>query len=224
LRPRILFVEDDPAVRETATLLLESAGLDVVAEANGQRGLERFTSAGADLVILDVMLPAVGGFDLCREIRSRSSVPVLMLTARTATADVVAGLEVGADDYVTKPYEPSELIARVRALLRRVGGPDDEVVAVRDLRIDPAAFRVEKGGEEVALSATEFRLLHELAAHPGQVFTREVLLERMWHYDYLGDSRLVDMAVKRLRDKVEDDPHAPAAIKTVRGVGYRFDA
>ena len=223
MSPRILFVEDDGAVRETATLLLESAGLEVVAVGDGQRGLERFAAEGADLVVLDLMLPLIGGFDLCREIRARSSVPILMLTARTSTADVVAGLEVGADDYVTKPFEPSELIARVRALLRRTSDPAGDVVVIRDLRIDPAAYRVEKGGEEVTVSATEFRLLHELASHPGQVFTRDLLLQRVWHYDYLGDSRLVDMAVKRLRDKVEDDPHDPSAIKTVRGVGYRLD-
>jgi two-component system response regulator MtrA len=221
---RILFVEDDDAVRETASLLLEAAGLEVTGEGDGLAALDRFRAEGADLVVLDLMLPSVGGFDICREIRRRSMVPILMLTARSSTADLVAGLELGADDYLTKPFEPSELVARVRALLRRTSSGDDEVVSVRRLRIDPAAFRVEKDGEEVSLSATEFRLLLELARHPGQVFTREVLLDRVWNYDYLGDSRLVDMAIKRLRDKVEDDPSEPSAIRTVRGVGYRFDA
>jgi two-component system response regulator MtrA len=221
---RILFVEDDDAVRETASLLLEAAGLEVTGEGDGLAALDRLRAEGADLVILDLMLPSVGGFDICREIRRRSMVPILMLTARSSTADLVAGLELGADDYLTKPFEPSELVARVRALLRRTSGGDDEVVSARRLRIDPAAFRVEKDGEEVSLSATEFRLLLELARHPGQVFTREVLLDRVWNYDYLGDSRLVDMAIKRLRDKVEDDPSEPSAIRTVRGVGYRFDA
>jgi two-component system response regulator MtrA len=147
-----------------------------------------------------------------------------MLSARTDTVDVVVGLELGADDYVTKPFEVAELAARIRAVLRRSApAAGDGVLRIRDLEIDPAAFRVRKGGEEVALTATELRLLLELARRPNQVFTRELLLELVWNYDYLGDSRLVDVAVQRLRAKVEDDPHAPVLVQTVRGVGYRLD-
>jgi two-component system response regulator MtrA len=147
-----------------------------------------------------------------------------MLSARTDTVDVIVGLELGADDYVTKPFEVGELVARIRAVLRRSApAPADGVILVRDVEIDPAAFRVRKGGEEVALTATELRLLLELARRPNQVFTRELLLELVWNYDYLGDSRLVDVAVQRLRGKIEDDPRAPKLIQTVRGVGYRLD-
>ena len=178
------------------------------------------------MVVLDLMLPELDGYEVCRELRARSQVPVVMLSARTDTVDVVVGLELGADDYVTKPFEVAELAARIRAVLRRSApapSEDGGVIRVRDVEIDPAAFRVRKGGEEVALTATELRLLLELARRPNQVFTRELLLELVWNYDYLGDSRLVDVAVQRLRAKVEDDPAAPALVQTVRGVGYRLD-
>jgi DNA-binding response OmpR family regulator len=172
-----------------------------------------------------VMLPSLDGFEVCREIRKESQTPIVMLTARSDLHDVVVGLELGADDYVTKPFELPELVARMKAVLRRSAAePGDRVIAVDGLEIDPAGFTVTREGRELALTATEFRLLLELARRPKQVFTRELLLELVWNYDYLGDSRLVDAAVQRLRAKIEDDPKQPKLIRTVRGVGYRFDA
>ncbi len=170
------------------------------------------------------MLPALDGYEVCREIRKDSQVPIVMLSAKSDTVDVVVGLELGADDYVTKPFEMPELVARARAAVRRAAAvPADPVITVDDLEIDPAAFRARKGSRDLQLTATEFKLLHQLASRPGQVFTRELLLERVWNYEYLGDSRLVDVAVQRLRAKIEDDPRHPALITTVRGVGYRFE-
>ena len=223
----VLVVEDDPTVRETVSLLLERAGLRVSAVADGREAVEMVARNQFDLVLLDVMLPSLDGFGVCRAIRRESQVPVVMLTARTDTIDVVTGLELGADDYVTKPFKGPELVARVRAALRR-RTVDDElptpVLEVADLEIDTSAFRVNQSGRAVELTATEFRLLVELAGHAGRVLSREVLLERVWGYDYLGDSRLVDMALKRLRDKLGDDPRNPRYVTTVRGAGYRFDA
>jgi DNA-binding response OmpR family regulator len=223
---RVLLVEDDASIRELAATGLSAAGFRVDTAEDGRRALERFDSVTPDVVVLDLMLPELDGYEVCRELRARSQVPVVMLSARTDTVDVVVGLELGADDYVTKPFEVAELAARIRAVLRRSApapSEDGGVISVRDVEIDPAAFRVRKGGEEVALTATELRLLLELARRPNQVFTRELLLELVWNYDYLGDSRLVDVAVQRLRAKVEDDPAAPALVQTVRGVGYRLD-
>jgi len=221
----VLLVEDDASIREVATLGLEQAGLRVTAVGDGREGLDRFRAGGVDLVLLDVMLPSLDGFGVCREIRRDSNAPIVILTARSELHDVVVGLELGADDYVTKPFELPELVARVKAVLRR-SAPADGGSTVRGggLEIDPGAFTARKDGEELGLTATEFRLLLELARRPKQVFTRQLLLELVWNYDYLGDSRLVDAAVQRLRAKVEDDPKAPKLIRTVRGVGYRFDA
>jgi DNA-binding response OmpR family regulator len=222
----VLLVEDDASIREVATLGLEQAGLRVAAVGDGREGLARFREGGFDLVLLDVMLPSLDGFEVLREIRRDSGTPIVMLTARSELHDIVVGLELGADDYVTKPFELPELVARIKAVLRRAapGGDGDSTLSVAGLEIDPGGFSVRKGGEEVNLTATEFRLLHELARRPKQVFTRDLLLELVWNYDYLGDSRLVDAAVQRLRAKVEDDPKQPTLIRTVRGVGYRFDA
>ena len=221
----VLLVEDDPSIREIATLGLEQAGFRITASGDGADALLRFRESPFDLVVLDVMLPSLDGLEVCREIRRESQVPIVMLSARSELHDVVVGLELGADDYVTKPFELPELVARIRAVLRRsVAGPPDGVLSVAGLEIDPGAFSVRKGGEDVALTATEFRLLLELARRPKQVFTRELLLELVWNYDYLGDSRLVDVAVQRLRGKIEGDPAQPKLIQTVRGVGYRFDA
>ena len=223
---RVLLVEDDASIREVASLGLKSAGFRVTAAVDGREGLTRALHDPFDVVLLDVMLPSLDGFEVLREIRSDSQTPVVMLSARDELHDIVVGLELGADDYVTKPFEMAELVARARAAVRRATAVDDEepVLVRGDLEIDPGAFVARRRGEELSLSATEFRLLLELARRPGQVFTRELLLQRVWNYYYLGDSRLVDVAVQRLRAKVEDDPKEPRTIKTVRGVGYRFDA
>ena len=220
----MLLVEDDASIREVAALGLKGAGFRVTTSGDGRDGLTRARHDPFDVVILDVMLPSLDGFEVCREIRKESRVPIVMLTARTDTIDVVVGLESGADDYVTKPFELAELVARVRAVLRRSSAePAETAISVGGMEIDPASFLVRKDGRDLSLTATEFRLLLEMARRPGQVFTRELLLQRVWNYDYLGDSRLVDVAIQRLRGKVEDDPAHPAVIKTVRGVGYRLE-
>jgi two-component system response regulator MtrA len=221
---RVLLVEDDPSIREVAGLGLSQAGFRVTTSGDGRGGLIQFRNQRFDLVVLDIMLPELDGYEVCRQIRAESRVPIIMLSAKSDTVDVVVGLELGADDYVTKPFELPELVARARAALRCASAvPEDPVITRGDLEIDPAAFVARKNGEEVNLTVTEFKLLLEIARRPGQVFTRELLLERVWNYEYLGDSRLVDVAVQRLRAKVEDDPKEPKHIKTVRGVGYRFD-
>jgi two-component system, OmpR family, response regulator MtrA len=222
---RVLLVEDDASIREVAKLGLEQAGFRVTTAPDGREGLLHFRQAPFDLVVLDVMLPNLDGYEVCRQIRAESRVPIIMLSAKSETVDIVVGLELGADDYVTKPFELAELVARARAAVRRSSAePEEPVIARGELEIDPGAFLVRRGGEEVNLTATEFKLLLELARRPGQVFTRDLLLQRVWNYDFLGDSRLVDVAVQRLRAKVEADPKDPQMIKTVRGVGYRFDA
>jgi DNA-binding response OmpR family regulator len=221
---RLLLVEDDGSIREIVSIGLNAVGFRVVSAVDGREGLARVRAGGFDAVILDVMLPSLDGFEVCREIRKFSRVPVVMLTARTDLLDVVVGLESGADDYVKKPFELPELVARLRAVLRRASAPAEAnpILAGR-LEIDPASITVRKDGTELALTATEFRLLLELSRRPGQVFTRELLLQRVWDYEYLGDSHLVEVAIQRLRAKVEDDPSHPALIKTIRGVGYRLD-
>jgi two-component system, OmpR family, response regulator MtrA len=220
---QVLLVEDDASIREVTTLGLEQSGFAVTSAGDGREGLIQFRQGRFDLVVLDVMLPSLDGFEILREIRKDSQAPVVMLTARSDLHDVVVGLELGADDYVTKPFELPELVARIKAVLRRsTAEPEAGVIAADGLEIDPAAFTVRRRGEEIALTATEFKLLLELARRPNQVFTRELLLELVWNYDYLGDSRLVDAAVQRLRGKIEDDPKEPKLIRTVRGVGYRF--
>ncbi|MFL5779060.1 MAG: response regulator [Chloroflexota bacterium] len=220
---RILLVEDDPSIRELTALGLRAAGFTVDEAADGQTALDRFNAGAPDAVVLDVMLPGVDGLTVCRTIRASSAVPVIMLTARTETFDVVVGLEAGADDYVRKPFELPELLARLRAALRRstVSADDASRFQLGPLVIDEGAHTVHRDGREIPLSHTEFRLLVELARHPGQVFTRDTLLDRVWGYDYLGDSRLVDVAIQRLRSKVEDEPSRPTRIVTVRGSGYK---
>ena len=224
---QVLLVEDDAPVREAAAIVLERAGFAVHGVGDGAEAVA--TALGHqppfDAVVLDLMLPSVSGFDVCRELRRTSSVPIVMLTARDDVADVVAGLELGADDYVTKPFDPAELAARLRAVLRRTTrGPGAGEAACRDVVVDEAAFRAFRAGEELHLTTTEFRLLSELVRNDGRVLSRGDLLERVWGYDYLGDSRLVDMAVKRLRDKLGDPGQPPPYVTTVRGVGYRFEA
>ena len=219
-----MLVEDDPSIRETTAIGLRDAGFRVTTAADGREALLRFRQSPFDALVLDVMLPSVDGFEVCREVRKTSRVPIVMLTARADATDVVAGLELGADDYVTKPFDLPVLVARVRAVLRRAAAePEERSIAIGDLEVDPAAFAARRGGRELGLTATEFRLLLEMARRPGRVFTREVLLENVWGYDHLGDSRLVDVAIQRLRSKVEDDPSHPSLIATVRGVGYRLE-
>ena len=224
MNEHVLLVEDDASIREVATMGLEQAGFRVTASGDGREGLLRFRQGSFDLVVLDVMLPSLDGFEVLREIRGESRAPVVMLSARDELHDIVVGLELGADDYVTKPFELPELVARIKAVLRRsTTAPTESVISVDGLEIDPAAFSVRREGADLELTATEFRLLLDLARRPKQVFTRELLLELVWNYDYLGDSRLVDVAVQRLRAKIEADPANPTLIRTVRGVGYRFD-
>ena len=218
----ILLVEDDPSIREITRIGLEQAGFRVDTAEDGRAGLVAFRRRRPDLVVLDIMLPLVDGLEVTRAIRAESSVPVVMLTARAEMVDVVVGLESGADDYVTKPFEMPVLVARVRAALRRAHQLEPaETVTLGRRPIDVLGHRVSRDDEEIALTPTEFRLLVELARRPGQVFTRELLLERVWDIGYLGDSRLVDVAVQRLRAKLEVEPGSAPVIETVRGVGYR---
>ncbi|MBW3603797.1 MAG: response regulator transcription factor [Actinobacteria bacterium] len=219
----ILLVEDDPSTSEAVALALEGHGHRVETAATGDEALERWRHMRPDLVLLDVMLPSRDGLEVCREIRREDRVPIIMLTARSDPIDVVLGLESGADDYVTKPFETRVLLARIKAVLRRgEASPTDSVRRYGSVTIDPVGMVVSRDGEEIHLTPTELRLLLELSGRPGQVFTRQLLLERVWDYDYLGDSRLVDVCVQRLRAKVEDDPTEPTLIQTVRGVGYKL--
>jgi two-component system, OmpR family, response regulator MtrA len=223
---RILLVEDDPSIREVTALGLRAAGFTVETAADGADGLKRWRADKPDLVLLDVMLPRLDGLEVLRAIRREATTPVVMLTARADTIDVVVGLESGADDYVKKPFEMPELVARVRAALRRrapdpaVGAPEPLVV-LGPVSIDPAGRAVTLHGRDLGLTRTEFDLLLELARQPGRVLGRETLLDHVWGYDFLGDSRLVDVAVGRLRAKLEADPANPTLIVTVRGAGYK---
>ncbi|MBK5224253.1 MAG: response regulator transcription factor [Acidimicrobiia bacterium] len=221
---RILTVEDDERIRTAVKLALEDEGWIVDEADNGEEALELFARHPSDVVLIDIMLPGIDGFEVCRSIRRNSDVPIVMVTARADTHDVVAGLEAGADDYLTKPFAPKELSARIRALLRRVRATDPLSAHVRlgDLEIIPDEGVVTRAGAEVHLTKTEFRLLVELASSPGRVFSREVLLERVWGYGYFGDGRLVDVHIRRLRTKVEADPANPRHVVTVRGLGYKL--
>jgi DNA-binding response OmpR family regulator len=223
---RILSVEDDERIRTAVKLALEDEGWSVEEADTGEEALNSFQRQPADVVLIDIMLPGIDGFDVCRAIRRSSDVPIVMVTARADTHDVVAGLEAGADDYLTKPFAPKELSARIRALLRRARATDATATHLRfgELEIIPDEGVVRRGGEEIHLTKTEFRLLVELASSPGRVFSREVLLERVWGYGYFGDGRLVDVHVRRLRTKVEADPANPRHVVTVRGLGYKLQA
>ncbi|MXW99678.1 MAG: response regulator transcription factor [Acidimicrobiaceae bacterium] len=221
---RILTVEDDERIRTALRLALEDEGWEVDEVASGEEALAAFDRVPADVVLVDIMLPGIDGFDICRAIRKASDVPIVMITARSDTHDVVAGLEAGADDYLTKPFAPKELSARIRALLRRARSSEDgsSEIVFNDLQIFPDEGVVRVSGTEAHLTKTEFRLLVELASSPGRIFSREVLLERVWGLGYFGDGRLVDVHVRRLRTKIEPDPANPRHVVTVRGLGYKL--
>jgi DNA-binding response OmpR family regulator len=221
---RILAVEDDERIRTAVKMALEDEGWQVEEAETGEAALEAFNRHPSDVVLIDIMLPGIDGFEVCRSVRRTSDVPIVMVTARADTHDVVAGLEAGADDYLTKPFAPKELSARIRALMRRARKPDAATTTMRfgDLEIIPDAGVVRRAGTELHLTKTEFRLLCELASSPGRVFSREVLLERVWGYGYFGDGRLVDVHVRRLRTKIEADPANPRHVATVRGLGYKL--
>jgi DNA-binding response OmpR family regulator len=221
---RILAVEDDERIRTAVRLALEDEGWTVAEAATGEEALAQFQHQPADVVLIDIMLPDIDGFEVCRSIRRTSDVPIVMVTARADTHDVVAGLEAGADDYLTKPFAPKELSARIRALLRRARTSEVSSPHLRfgDLEIVPEEGVVRRNGRDVHLTKTEFRVLVELAQSPGRVFSREVLLERIWEHGYFGDGRLVDVHVRRLRTKIEADPANPRHVVTVRGLGYKL--
>jgi len=223
---RILVVDDEPHIVELVRYNLAQEGFEVSVAYDGHDALEKVRADAPDLIILDLMLPYVDGLEVCRHLRRDSSIPILMLTAKDGEQDRVMGLESGADDYVTKPFSPRELVARVRAILRRTGRdverPEQAPVSVGGLVLDTMTHEVRLHERLVDLTTKEFDLLGLLMSHPNQVFTRDFLLEHIWGYEYFGSTRTVDMHVSRLREKIEDDPNAPTYIVTVRGVGYKF--
>lgn len=223
-RPRVLVVDDDEALAEMLALVLHNEGFASRVVNRGDEALGAFRDYQPDVVLLDLMLPGIDGIDVCRAIRQESGVPIVMLTARTDTLDVVTGLESGADDYVSKPFKPKELIARIRARVRRLTEPTAEEVRIGDLVIDLAGHAVRRGSQEISLTPLEFDLLVCLARRPRQVFSRESLLEQVWGYRHAADTRLVNVHVQRLRAKVELDPENPQIVLTVRGVGYKAGA
>ncbi len=222
----VLIVEDEDAMAEPLAFLLRREGFQVSIAPTGPDGLAEFDRAGADIVLLDLMLPGMSGTEVFRELRARGPVPVIMVTARDAEIDRVVGLELGADDYVTKPYSARELIARIRAVLRRGELPadSDEVLECGPVRMDVARHRVSVGGNEIALPLKEFDLLEYLLRNSGRVLTRVQLIDRVWGSDYVGDTKTLDVHVKRLRAKIEPDPAAPRYLQTVRGLGYKIEA
>ena len=223
---RILVVEDEESFSDPLSYLLEKEGYEVAVAATGPEALEEFERAGADLVLLDLMLPGIPGTEVCRRIRARSSVPVIMLTAKDSEIDKVVGLELGADDYVTKPYSSRELVARVRAVLRRHSEPEDLVpstIEAGPVRMDVERHLVTVRGEQVQLPLKEFELLEMLLRNAGRVLTRGQLIDRVWGSDYVGDTKTLDVHVKRLRSKIEPDPSSPTHLVTVRGLGYKLD-
>lgn len=221
MKARVLVVDDDLALAEMLGIVLRNDGFEVAHCADGAAALDMFRETRPDLVLLDVMLPGLDGIEVCRRIRRESGVPIVMLTARTDTVDVVVGLNAGADDYVLKPFKPQELTARVRARLRRGEEVEPERLTIGDLVIDVAGHSVKRDGKAVPLTPLEFDLLVALARKPWQVFSREVLLEQVWGYRHAGDTRLVNVHVQRLRSKIEKDPERPDIVVTVRGVGYK---
>ncbi|HBX81235.1 MAG TPA: DNA-binding response regulator [Propionibacteriaceae bacterium] len=223
VRPRILVIDDDPALSEMLEIVLRSEGFEPRSCPDGIHALGAFRAFQPDLVLLDLMLPGRDGVDVCRDIRGESGVPIIMLTAKSDTPDVVAGLEAGADDYVAKPFKTSELLARIRTRLRRHASlpGESDVVRIGDLSISVESHEVRRGSETISLTPLEFDLLLALARRPKQAFTRELLLEEVWGYRHASDTRLVNVHVQRLRSKIEHDPERPEIVMTVRGVGYR---
>ncbi|CCH76011.1 DNA-binding response regulator mtrA [Nostocoides japonicum T1-X7] len=221
MKGSVLIIDDDLALAEMLGIVLRNEGLEVSHVADGTHAMSTFRAVRPDLVLLDIMLPGMDGIEICRRIRAESGVPIVMLTARTDTHDIVVGLESGADDYVVKPFKPQELIARLRARLRRGDEPEAERLEIGDLVIDVAGHSVKRDGVGLSLTPLEFDLLVALARKPHQVFSREVLLEQVWGYRHAGDTRLVNVHVQRLRSKVERDPEHPEVVVTVRGVGYK---
>ncbi len=221
MKARVLVVDDDPALAEMLGIVLRGEGFEPSFCSDGLRAMGVFRETRPDLVLLDLMLPGLGGIDVCRQIRAESGVPIVMLTAKSDTVDVVLGLESGADDYVVKPFKPKELVARVRTRLRRDTAPAPERLEIGDLSIDVAGHVVSRAGRPINLTPLEFDLLVALARKPWQVFTREVLLEQVWGYRHAADTRLVNVHVQRLRSKIEQDPERPEIVVTVRGVGYK---
>ncbi|HEV3361618.1 MAG TPA: MtrAB system response regulator MtrA [Pseudonocardiaceae bacterium] len=221
MKARVLVVDDDPALAEMLTIVLRGEGFDTAVVADGSRAMPALREFKPDLVLLDLMLPGMNGIDVCKAIRAESGVPVVMLTAKTDTVDIVLGLESGADDYVVKPFKPKELVARIRARLRRTEAEPAESLTIGDLSIDVPGHEVLREGVAIQLTPLEFDLLVALARKPRQVFTREVLLEQVWGYRHAADTRLVNVHVQRLRSKVERDPEHPEVVLTVRGVGYK---
>ena len=217
---KILVIDDDNALREMVGIVLESEGFDVSYHDAGSGALEAFKTSAPDLVLLDVMLPGKDGIEVCQEIRAIAGTPIIMLTAKTESEDVVRGLEAGADDYVVKPHNGAELLARIKARLRPVT-EDGGIITVGELTMDPRSYEVKRAGVRISLTPLEFKLLHTLAVKPQQVFSREMLLEQVWGYQYKADTRLVNVHVQRLRSKVEEDPENPKIVTTVRGHGYR---
>jgi two-component system, OmpR family, response regulator MtrA len=221
MNARILVVDDDTALAEMIGIVLRGDGFEPFFCADGSLALEAFRASKPDLVLLDLMLPGLDGIEVCTQIRAESGTPVIMLTAKSDTADVVKGLEAGADDYIVKPFNPKELIARVRTRLRPAQAAESARLQIGDLTVDAAGHEVRRGERRINLTPLEFDLLLALASKPHQVFTREMLLEQVWGYHYKADTRLVNVHVQRLRAKVEDDPDNPRIVTTVRGVGYR---
>jgi len=224
---RILLVEDEESFSDPLSYLLEKEGYDVTVAADGRDALAEFDRTGADLVLLDLMLPGASGTEVCRQLRTKSTVPIIMLTAKDSEIDKVVGLELGADDYVTKPYSSRELLARVRAVLRRNTEPGDlmdSVIEAGGVRIDVDRHVASVRGEEVALPLKEFELLEMLVRNAGRVMTRGQLIDRIWGQDYVGDTKTLDVHIKRLRAKVELEPSSPQLLVTVRGLGYKFEA
>jgi two-component system response regulator MtrA len=224
MRSRVLVVDDDTALSEMIGIVLRSEGFEPFFCADGESALGEFRAHQPDLVLLDLMLPGKDGIEVAREIRAESGVPIIMLTAKSDTVDVVLGLESGADDYVPKPFKPKELVARIRARLRRTDEPGPERLKVGDVEIDVTGHTVTRDGARISLTPLEFDLLVALARKPWQVFTRELLLEKVWGYRHSADTRLVNVHVQRLRSKIEKDPENPEVVLTVRGVGYKAGA